>query len=73
MSTIFREKSDGWVSTISSFIPLHSAILMFPIARQGNPLGMLRICNVGVMMGVLDEMCENERAAIILAKSGDKK
>jgi len=34
---------------------------------------MLRICNVGVMMGVLDEICENERAAIVLAKSGDKK
>ena len=69
MSTIFREKSDGWVSTISSFIPLHSAILMFPIGRQGNPLGMLRIDNVGVIKGALDEIRENERAAIVLAKS----
>jgi hypothetical protein len=42
---------------------------MFPIKRQLNPLGMLGIDNVGVMKGALDEICENERAAIVLAKS----
>jgi len=42
---------------------------MFPIGRQRNPLGMLRIDNVRVRKGALDEICENERAAIVLAKS----
>jgi len=42
---------------------------MFPIRRQGNPLGMLRSDTIGVMKGALDEICENERAAIVLAKS----
>jgi hypothetical protein len=42
---------------------------MFPIRRLGNPLGMLGIDTIGVVKGALDEICENEGAAIVLAKS----
>ncbi len=35
---------------------------------QGNLLEMLKI-DISVMKGELDEICENERAAIVLAKS----
>jgi hypothetical protein len=42
---------------------------MFPIRRPGNLPEMLRIDTIGVVKVALDEICENERAAILLAKS----
>jgi hypothetical protein len=41
---------------------------MFSIGWQRNLLEMLKI-DISVMKGALDEICESERAAIVLAKS----
>ena len=48
-------------------------MLIFPIGREKNLLEKLRIDNAGVMKATLDAICEDERAAILLAKSYNKK
>jgi hypothetical protein len=41
--------------------------------KTGGPTWKVEIDNIGVMKATLDKICEDERAAIVLAKGYGKK